>query len=78
MSASRSIRRPPTARCCAAPSWQYPLGTDNFGRSVLALMIAGARISLLVGLTAAMGAMHIGAVVGIASGYFGGTGSTRC
>lgn len=57
----------------AAPSWQYPLGTDNFGRSVLDLMIAGARISLLVGLTAALGAITIGAVVGIASGYFGGT-----
>jgi peptide/nickel transport system permease protein len=57
----------------AAPSWQYPLGTDNFGRSVLDLMIAGARISLLVGLTAAVGAIAIGAVVGITSGYFGGT-----
>ena len=57
----------------AAPSWHYPLGTDNFGRSVLALMISGARISLLVGFTAAFGAILIGAVVGTVSGYFGGT-----
>jgi peptide/nickel transport system permease protein len=57
----------------APPSLHYPLGTDNFGRSVLALMIAGARISLLVGLTAAFGAILIGAVVGITAGYFGGT-----
>ncbi len=57
----------------AAPSWSYPLGTDNFGRSVLALMITGARISLLVGFTAAMGAIVIGAVVGTVSGYFGDT-----
>jgi peptide/nickel transport system permease protein len=57
----------------APPSWAYPLGTDNFGRSVLALMIAGARISLLVGITAALGAILIGALVGITAGYFGGT-----
>lgn len=56
-----------------APSLTYPLGTDNFGRSVLDLVIAGSRISLLVGFTATLGAMVIGAVVGITSGYFGGT-----
>ena len=39
----------------AAPSLAYPLGTDNFGRSVLSLVIVGARISLLVGFTAAFG-----------------------
>ena len=57
----------------APPQVGYPLGTDNFGRSVLDLLIAGARVSLLVGLTAAIGAMLIGAVVGISAGYFGGT-----
>ena len=55
------------------PSLAYPLGTDNFGRSVLSLVIAGARISLLVGFAATLGAMVIGALVGITSGYFGGT-----
>lgn len=55
------------------PSPGYPLGTDNFGRSVLALVIEGARISLLVGFTATIGAMAIGAVVGISAGYFAGT-----
>lgn len=56
----------------APPSLAYPLGTDNYGRSVLALMVEGARISLLVGFTAAFGTMLIGAGVGITSGYFGG------
>jgi len=56
-----------------APSTQALLGTDNFGRSVLDLLIAGARVSLVVGIVAALGAMLIGAVVGISSGYFGGT-----
>ena len=57
----------------APPQAGYPLGTDNFGRSVLDLLIAGARVSLLVGITAALGAMLIGAVVGISAGYFSGT-----
>jgi len=57
----------------AAPSLRYPLGTDNFGRSVLALLIVGTRISLLVGSTAALGAMLIGATVGVTAGYFART-----
>ncbi|HLB39547.1 MAG TPA: ABC transporter permease [Actinomycetota bacterium] len=57
----------------APPQVGYPLGTDNFGRSVLDLLIVGARVSLLVGVTAAIGAMLIGAIVGISAGYFGGT-----
>ena len=55
------------------PSTQAWLGTDNFGRSVLDLLIAGTRVSLVVGVTAAIGAMVIGAFVGISAGYFGGT-----
>jgi peptide/nickel transport system permease protein len=56
----------------AEPSASYLLGTDNFGRPVLDLVIAGSRVSLLVGFTATLGAMLIGALIGIASGYFGG------
>ena len=56
----------------ATPSSEYLLGTDNFGRPVLGLVIMGTRISLLVGLTATVGAMLIGATVGIAAGYAGG------
>jgi len=54
------------------PSLQYPLGTDNFGRPVLGLIVMGSRISLMVGLTATFGAIVIGALVGITAGYFGG------
>jgi len=57
----------------APPSAQAWLGTDNFGRSVVDLLIAGARVSLVVGIVAALGAMLIGAVVGISSGYFAGS-----
>jgi peptide/nickel transport system permease protein len=53
------------------PSPGYPLGTDEAGRSVLALLVWGARISLLVGFAATVISMAIGTVVGIASGHFG-------
>ena len=58
------------------PSAEYPLGTDEFGRSVLTLMIWGSRISLLVGLLATIGAMTIGSSVGIVGGYYGGRGDS--
>ena len=54
------------------PSSEYWLGTDDKGRSVLTLLIWGARISLFVGLTATMISMVIGTLIGLMSGYFGG------
>jgi peptide/nickel transport system permease protein len=56
----------------ASPSEFGPLGTDNFGRSVMTQVIYGARISLLVGLAATVLAMVIGSVVGIVAGFLGG------
>lgn len=50
----------------------YPLGTDGAGRSIVALMAWGARISLTVGLVATFMTMIIGAGIGIVGGYFGG------
>ncbi len=55
-----------------APSREYWLGTDDNGRSVLTLLIWGARISLFVGLFATIISMVIGTLVGLTSGYFGG------
>lgn len=54
------------------PSTAYLLGTDDNGRSVLTLLIWGARVSLLVGLLATVISMVIGTLVGLLSGYFGG------
>ena len=56
----------------ASPSDFSPLGTDNFGRSVMTQFIYGARISLLVGLAATVLAMVIGSVIGIVAGFMGG------
>ena len=54
------------------PSSRFWLGTDELGRSVLDLVIQGSQISLLVGFLATAISMLIGALVGIAAGYFGG------
>lgn len=56
----------------APPSLEYPLGTDDLGRSVLTLTIWGSRISLLVGLMATVVSMLVGSGVGILAGYRGG------
>ena len=53
-------------------TWTNPLGTDNLGRDYLTRLIYGARISLLIGFSAALVSGLIGTVLGIAAGYFGG------
>ncbi|MBE3001393.1 ABC transporter permease [Nocardiopsis sp. HNM0947] len=58
------------------PSAEYPLGTDNFGRSVLDLIIWGARVSLAVGLLATVVSVTLGTVIGITAGHFGSSGGT--
>jgi peptide/nickel transport system permease protein len=53
------------------PDWDYPLGTDDLGRDVLARILYGARISLLVGFVAVGIATSIGIVLGALAGYYG-------
>jgi peptide/nickel transport system permease protein len=50
----------------------YPLGTDPLGRDVLARVIAGGKISLLVGFTSVIGAVIIGVLMGLIAGYYRG------
>ncbi|MGD9892764.1 MAG: ABC transporter permease, partial [Dehalococcoidia bacterium] len=53
-------------------SWSYPLGTDQQGRDILSRIIAGARISLIVGFMSVFVAGTIGALVALVGGYYGG------
>jgi peptide/nickel transport system permease protein len=66
----------PTCTCTGAPleppSAEFWFGTDNLGRSVYTMTVWGARISLTVGLAATLISMVIGALIGIAAGYYGG------
>jgi peptide/nickel transport system permease protein len=66
------------ARRFAGPLTRTPdgawhlLGTDRFGRDVLARLLAGARISLAVGLLAALVSTAVGIGAGAVAGYAGG------
>jgi len=53
-------------------TWKHPLGTDSKGRDMLAMIISGARISLLVGLIATGIAIFLGTFIGVLSAYLGG------
>ena len=56
----------------AAPSRAHWLGTDAFGRDVLSRIIYGSRTAMLVGFCCAFVGATVGAVIGVASAYFGG------
>ncbi len=55
------------------PSAAHPLGTDELDRDLLLRLLYGGRVSLLVGLSAALCVAVIGTGVGLLAGYFGGT-----
>jgi len=55
-----------------APDAKYFMGTDDLGRDVFSQFFFGARLSILVGLLAALTATAVGLMVGSIAGYFGG------
>ena len=57
----------------AFTTWEHPLGTDNFGRDVLARVIAGTRVSLFLGAAAGVIMVPIAIIMGSLSGYYGKT-----
>jgi peptide/nickel transport system permease protein len=56
----------------ADPSLAHPLGTDELGRDELLRLLAGGRVSVTIGLVAALAAAAIGTLVGLFAGYRGG------
>ncbi|MGO4690371.1 ABC transporter permease [Glaciibacter sp. 2TAF33] len=52
--------------------WGHPLGTDALGRDLLSRTVAGAGVSLSVGVGSTLIALIIGMAMGTAAGYFGG------
>jgi peptide/nickel transport system permease protein len=63
---------PLSVRSKQPPSAQYPLGTDFFGRDLLAAMVVGMWQTALIGVLAGAIGTVIGVVLGFTSAYFGG------
>src|SRR5260221_7947652 len=55
-----------------SPSLAHPMGTDSLGRDLATRILFGGRVSLAVGVLAALLALTVGAVVGVAAGVYGG------
>lgn len=53
-----------------SPSAEFPLGTDQLGRDMLARMMKGGQVSIAVGLTAMVISIFLGTLVGVVAGYF--------
>jgi ABC-type dipeptide/oligopeptide/nickel transport system permease subunit len=53
-------------------SMSYPLGTDQVGRDILSRIIYGARVSLIVGISAVLVSLSVGVILGLLSGFLRG------
>jgi peptide/nickel transport system permease protein len=58
------------------PSARYPLGTDDQGRNLLAVMVVGLPLTLKIGFLAGAVGLSIGAILGLTAGYLGGITDT--
>jgi peptide/nickel transport system permease protein len=56
----------------ARPTLTHPFGLDELGRDILARVLAGARISFLVGFVVVSVSASVGTTLGAVAGYFGG------
>lgn len=68
--------RPLSAMPDMPPSQEYLLGTDSAGREMMAVVIAGAPLTLRIGLLAGTVGLLIGTLLGFVAGYFGGLADT--
>ncbi len=60
------------AAILAPPSWEHWCGTDAYGRDICSRLIYGSRTALVIGFTSSFVGSTIGAILGVASAYFGG------
>lgn len=68
--------RPLSTLPALPPSYEYPFGTDDQGRNLLAVAIVGIPMTLRVGLLAGLVGVGVGTLLGFTSGYIGGTYDT--
>lgn len=55
-----------------SPSWEHLFGTDALGRDIYSRTVMGARLSVVIAVSAATLALMISALLGVVAGYFGG------
>src|SRR5262245_34862985 len=60
------------ASILTAPSREHWFGTDAYGRDILSRVIFGSRTALVIGFTSSFLGSVLGAILGVASAYFGG------
>jgi peptide/nickel transport system permease protein len=60
------------AKPLLSPGPDHLMGTDEFGRDELSRLIAGARVSLYVGVLAVLIALGVGGTTGVVAGFYGG------
>jgi peptide/nickel transport system permease protein len=60
------------ASILAPPSLEHWCGTDAFGRDICSRLIYGARTALVIGFFSSFIGSTLGAMLGVASAYFGG------
>ena len=54
------------------PSAEFPMGTDAFGRDLMARVLFGGRVSILASVTVVILGAFFGTLMGLVAGYFGG------
>lgn len=64
--------RPNVSAKLSTPSVNYPFGADGLGRDILARLVHGARVSIVVSLTAVSVGMILGGILGTCAGFFRG------
>lgn len=64
--------RPMSAPVSRPPSQDHPFGTDDYGRDLLAVMVAGVPLTMWIGFLAGGVGLGVGILLGFTSGYMGG------
>jgi len=72
LTADLSHAYPISVKSKQPPSWEFPLGTDFFGRDLYVAMVVGLKETAIIGLLAGALGTLIGVVLGFVSAYFGG------
>jgi len=68
----RDRLQPPSLQALKEGETPHLFGTDSMGRDLFSRVIYGARISLLLGLTASFLGLSFGVTLGMLAGYYGG------